>query len=185
MNLLPKKNKEQIKLGLQRRFYIVFMLVISVAFLIGIVTLVPTYVMISTNLSEMDGDSSNQSGAIEQESVLNLEILKVPTEIESKIEVIQYHNQNKTFLSYLRSAFEFLPESGMSIDSFSFKRDGNYNENIGVLMEISGFSLKRDLLIKFTNDLRSSGRFSLVEVPVTDLTKDTNLNFSIKLMFKE
>lgn len=185
MNLLPKKNKEQIKLGLKRRFFVVFLFAISSSFSIGIVTLVPTYVIINTNLKEAESNSFNQNVMVFEENSLNLEILKVPAEIESKMAVVQYHNQNKTFISYLRSVFEFLPESNMRINNFSFSRDKSYKENKGNWMMISGFSSNRDSLIKFTNDLRSSGMFSVVEVPVTDLTKETNLNFSINLVFKE
>lgn len=177
MNILPSKNKNIIKIGLRNRFIIVASILISASFLIGIVSLVPAYMLVKGYFSF--DNNENQVNTIEEN---NNEILLIPAEIDSKLSVVQDYVQNTSFKNYTDTIISFLPDN-IYLNSIKFVRDGKYKDHQGPWFMISGFSQNRDSLLSFVNELKKSGDFSVVEVPVSDLTRETNLNFTMNLVY--
>jgi hypothetical protein len=177
MNILPLKNKNIIKIGLRNRFIIIASILISISFLIGIVSLVPAYMLVKGYFS-LEENESQLNVVIED----NNEILLVPVEIDSKLSVVQGYVQNVSFKNYTATIVSLLPDN-IFLNSIKFAREGKYKDQQGAWFMISGFSQNRDSLLNFVNELKKSGNFSIVEVPVSDLTKETNLNFTMNLVY--
>jgi len=76
-----------------------------------------------------------------------------------------------------------MPEK-VIIDSITFSRNEAYKEKNGILVLVSGTSVDRNSLISFSNSLEQSKDFTFVDVPVSSLTKDKNLPFSINIFIE-
>jgi hypothetical protein len=180
MNLLPTKEKEDLKKGLKLRSLILISFTMTVFFFIGLVVLVPPYFLTLGNIykislenslsEEENGDSSNQ-------------FLNLPEEIDSKLKLLQSGNSNVSVMNSFSNIIKYLP-AGVKLNSLSFTKDQVYKEKTGVVILISGTAIDRDSLVKFSTLLKESNLFSSVNVPVSSLTKDRNLPFSMNIFIE-
>lgn len=180
MNLLPKTEKDNIKKGLKRRFAIVSMILLSAASLIGLVMFLPSYFLASSYLSK-DASGGYLSESKDSDSVK--EIMNLPIEIKSKLIFFQSNTDSISVADILSKIVSFLPK-GVKLYSMSFSNNQNYNEKKGTLILISGISSDRDSLINFSSLLEKSDLFSIVEVPVSSLTKERDLPFSMNIFIE-
>lgn len=71
--------------------------------------------------------------------------------------------------------------SGIKITSLSFQK---ISEEGGVRLEVNGIADNRDILIQYSNNLKDVESFKDVTVPISSLTKNTNIPFSITINAK-
>ncbi len=180
MNLLPKTEKEDLKKGLKLRFAIVAMFLLSASFLIGFVMFLPSYFLAFGYFSKTAPDSYFLKP--ENSDSIN-KILSLPDEISSKLGFFQSNIHNVSVADYFSKIVDNLPK-GVQINSISFSKNQNYNGNNGTVILVSGIAVSRDSLMSFSTLLKESGLFSDVEVPVSNLTKDENLPFSINILIE-
>lgn len=180
INMLPKTEKDDLKKGLKLRFVIMASLLSAGAFLIGFVMLVPSYLLSSGYFGGSASDDLSRSN--EDESIK--ELLSLPVEIDAKLGFFRSSVKNISVADYLSRIVEALPP-GVKLKSLSFSRSQNFEDKIGTLISVSGQAANRDSLISFSNSLRSLGLFSAVEVPVSSLTKDRDLPFSIDIFIEQ
>lgn len=176
MNILPDTEKSLIVKGLRRRFYVVALILVSIAFILGTVMLLPSYFLTRVQVATVISDASNEN-EIEKKYT---EILNLPTEIEYKLNIFQKNYADGTVIFHLLKLEEDLPEK-IKINTFSFRRNALYNEKRGTVITVSGVAADRDSLVQFSTSLKSSKSFSVVDVPISSLTKDKNLPFSMNL----
>lgn len=181
MNLLPSTEKDAIKKGLKRRFIIMAMLLLAISFGIGVVMLLPSYFLVLGNISKIelsDGSIDIQNkGEIE-------EILNLPIEINSKLRLMQNVGASQSATEIVGKVIDLVPDK-VVIDSITFSRDELYNEKNGLLISVSGIATDRNSLVSFSNLLEEVKEFSSVDVPVSSLTKDKNLPFSINILIEK
>jgi len=180
MNLLPITEKEAVKKGLKRRFIIMAALLLAVSFGVGVIMLVPSYFLVMGNISKIE--MNNSSIGIENKGEVE-EMLNLPIEINSKLKFIQNIGANQSTIEVFSKIIKFVPEKVM-IDSITFSRNEAYKEKNGILVLVSGTSADRNSLISFSNSLEQSKDFTFVDVPVSSLTKDKNLPFSINIFIE-
>ncbi len=180
MNLLPTIEKEDLKKGLKLRSLILGSFVISVAFLAGLIMLIPSYFLILGNISNTI--SENYSSKIKDESE-SKQILSLPGEINSKLQSLQSVGNDVLVTDSLFKIIKYLP-AGVKLNSISFEKDQIYNEKKGASILISGVALDRDSLVEFSTLLKESNLFLSADVPVSNLTKDKNLPFSVNIFIK-
>lgn len=180
MNLLPITEKEAIKKGLKRRFIIMAALLLSVSFGVGVIMLAPSYFLVLGNISKIEMND-NLVGIENKDEVE--EMLNLPIEINSKLKFMQSIGSNQSTVEIFNKIIKFVPEK-VIIDSITFSRNEIYKEKNGILIFISGTSGDRSSLVSFSNLLEESKEFSLVDVPVSSLTKDKNLPFSINVFIE-
>ncbi|MEK7642670.1 MAG: PilN domain-containing protein [Patescibacteria group bacterium] len=177
MNLLSETQKGLIKKGLRLRFLIVLSLMLAGAFVINITILLPAYFLARVRLVEV----SNILYALPSEDTKggNSSTLSLPGEINSKLGVYESNIPKYFVVEVFSSVAGVLPE-GIRINSISFS-DGTSVQNKTKEMNISGVSLNRQALILFSENLKKTSFAKNVEVPVSNLAREKNLPFSIKI----
>lgn len=179
MNLLPKKEKEDLKKGLKSRFAIMTMFLVSVTFLLSFITLLPSY-FLTIDFSGMTPVSFSQK----TENQDLAKILNLPEEINSKFGFFQSNINNASVTDSLYKIIKDLP-NGVIINSISFSRNQVYNEKKGTVILLSGIASDRDSMVSFSTLLKNSNSFSQIDMPVSNLTKDKNLPFSINVFIEQ
>ncbi len=177
MNLLPNTEKESLRKGLKLRFITVALLLLTASFLAGLIMLSPSYFLALGNFSKIE--PVDYFLGTENENLVK-EILRLPGEIDIKIKFLQSNLASLSAVNILYKVAESVPE-GVTLNSISSSRDQSYKEKKGLLVLISGIAADRDSLMSFSALLKKSNTFSLVDVPVSSLTKDKNLPFSMKI----
>lgn len=179
MNLLTKTEKEILKKGLRLRFIIVGMYLLSFSLLLGFVTLLPAYFLMKESLSRPEVQNSTRD--LNENSAK--EILDLPVKIDLRLKILQ---SNLMSLSATDAFYKITNQlSGkIVLNSILFSRDKEYKEKRGIHILISGIALNRDSLMSFSKLLKESNFFSLVDIPVSSLTKEKDLPFFINLFIE-
>lgn len=180
MNLLPITEKDNLKKGFNLRFITLLSILVSVAFILGIIMLSPSYFLIKGNLVT----ATVNSVAEDQDKEMEKEILELPTEIDIKLKFLQAHMASKKTTDSLSKVISNLPGK-VSLNTISFKRNQNEKEKKGVTISIFGIASDRESLVAFDTALKTSNTFSTVDIPVSSLTKDKNLPFSANLFISD
>ena len=173
-NLLPKNLKEKIKAEYRLRLLIAVFIFVLCTQVLFLVFLFPSWLI---------------SYQKEKEALAEIERVnqdKFTPETDSTASVIALTNLK---LNILNTVLKY-PESGpflyaiiesktpaVSLYQFIYTSTGGSGANISV----SGLSLNRQDLVSFAKNLSDSGKFKTVLLPVSNLTKDKDLNFSINL----
>lgn len=180
MNLLPNKEKEDLKKGLKLRSLILTSFLLAASFLIGFVMLLPSYFLALGNFSKVTPENylSRAKNENSAENILNL-----PQEIDSKLKFLQLNNDSKSAVDSIFQIIKYLP-AGVELDSISFTRNESYKDKKGIVILISGIALDRDALVSFSTLLKESKLFSSVDVPVSNLTREKNLPFSMNIFIE-
>lgn len=175
INLLPKKEKEALKKGLKLRFIVVASFIFSVSFLVGFIMLLPSYFLVSSYSSKT---VSNAYFLESQNTESFQKIINLPEEVGSKLKFFQSNINNISVADYFSKIVEYLPQ-GVQLNSVSFSK----NQNDTTIL-LGGVAVDRDSLVSFSTLLKKSNLFSDVVVPVSSLTKDKNLPFSMNIVIK-
>ena len=94
---------------------------------------------------------------------------------KKKIELTNNKESERLFTDIL---IDFLSHKvdGVSITSISFERVGTENT-----IAVSGKALSRDALLSFSKALKSNHRFENVDLPVSNLAKSRDIEFSLNV----
>lgn len=176
MNILPPTQKEDLKLGYKRRLLVVCSYMVSISFLVGATLLVPSYFLMESHISVINEESKIQPA----DDSLDAELLKLPGEIENKLRVLQANATNTKAIEAISKVISFLPDN-TSITSFYFSREKAPTKKGNIKMVVSGTAADRIALSSFSSSLQNSKQFLTVEVPVSNLTKDKDLPFSMNI----
>lgn len=181
MNLLSSEEKEILKKGLKRRSLMLSSFLISAAFMIGLIMLFPAYFLASENIQKITSDDNFTENEDENSGKY---FLNLPEEIESKLAILNSSNNTTSVSKILSEIVDNIP-IGIKINSISFDRGQDYNGKTGIDITLSGISANRDALVDFSSRLKISELFSEINVPVSNLAKDKNLPFSIKIFIEQ
>jgi len=168
MNFLPREKKIELKKEYIRRLSVVAGLLIFFVFLSGIVFLSPLYVVFKNE--EL---SLNQQLSFFKKNVTNEDAQNLSSSVNSL---------NKK-ISIISSFKEFNPDEiiekiidkkadGIKITNFQITRDK---------ISLSGVSQTRPLLISFSESLRAEPSFKKVELPISTLIKERDIEFVINI----
>lgn len=180
MNLLPPTEKEGLKKGLKTRFLIAASFLVSGVFLVGFALILPSYFLSLGNVSKTGRESLSLN---ERNDDASREISGLPKEIDMKLRFLRSNMAEVSVFNSLEEVVSLLPE-GVKIDSVLFFRNQVRNEKNGSAISLSGVATTRDSLVSFSNLLKGSASFSVVDTPVSSLAKDRNLPFSINIFIE-
>ena len=181
MNLLPQTEKENIKKGFRRRFVVVVLLLIVASLAISTVLLVPAYIFAQARFAEITAESDFVKHQSEASVV---DVANVPTEINTKLKVFQDIVNRKTFIESANDLINIKPLD-VIVESISYGRNLELGGKGATKIQLSGIAGDRKSLITYTANLKESGKFSQVDVPVSNLTKDKNVPFSMTLYIEK
>lgn len=179
INLLPKDEKEKLEKEQKQRFWVLALSLFSATLFLGFVMLWPAYFLAGDFFDDgLDSTSLKPEDAISNEKIQNL-----PLEIKSKLALFRPNTAVLSPADYFFEIAENLP-AGVVVNSISFRLSQNYKNKTGQVISISGLAASRELLISFAERLQKIKLFSEVEIPVSNLTKDKNLPFSINIFIE-
>ena len=178
VNLLPFKQKQKIKKEYKMRRAIVALLFVGVLFIVGIVFLVPQYVMLLNKQHNLKVslDTIKHQGVEKHHTGLVDVISKTNAQIKSL-------TQNSVVFYGAYDVFrEVLKKKNTSIKIFGLFYNFDNNET---RVSISGIAGDRKNLLAFTKKLESNKMFYGVELPISNFVKEQDIDFSILIKVAE
>lgn len=171
-NLLPDSLKDQIKSDYKLRRLTVFLIILISVQTIVFILLVPSWLI-----------SYYKENALifRLEKTSHSELSYDANEIKNKIKVI--NNE----VNLLNTALEY-PKLSPLIDYILTKRNPSiklesftYNGGKTWTLTVQGISATRESLVAMVDNLKQSGLFKNVDLPVSNLAKNKNIDFSITM----
>lgn len=176
MNLLPNTEKDDLKKDLKIRFIIAMLFILAASFFVGLIMLLPSYFLTTNYFSD-----KYSWGIKDDEFTKN--ILNLPEEINSKLAFLQSNAGSLSATDTFSKIISQLP-NGVTLNSITFLRNQNHEEKVGITVSVFGIATTRDSLVSFSTRLTQSDYFSLVDMPVSSLTKNRDLPFSVNIFIE-
>lgn len=174
-NLLPQEQNKDTSREYWHRLTAVSLIFILLAVLIGIVFLLPSYLISTARERRVSAEYELLKKSLNNENFDELNaILKTTAE---RLDIVKKSDEKSA--SLVRAIAEALrrKEKGVKINLISSKSGlGGEGE-----LTISGFASSRERLLSFKKSLESDKIFSKVELPISNFAKFSDIDFSIKL----
>ena len=171
-SLLPEKNKKNLKKEYLVRYIILILLMGIFCIFIFIVSLVPAYINVNLNKKLIETSLKEQNN--EKESLSADEADRIFDVLEKQTSFLIRQQQLTSFV--LTNITEHL-DTGISI----LKLYGSYDNKEGWTIKIDGTANSREGLSAFVDRIKADGQFKKINLPVSDLVKSENINFSIEI----
>ncbi len=171
-NLLPESIKDVIRKEYRLRLFIIilsFIVAVQISFL---VFLFPSWLISSYKENDFLVRSDEANRAI------------VSLDIASTTESIRLLNEKTVLLDSLLEYPKVIPlintlislkTSSIRFNSINYVSEGKNNASLS----IEGISDRRDSLVSFSDSLRNDPIFKEVDLPISNLAKDRNIEFNI------
>lgn len=174
-NLLPIQIKQEVKSEYSLRrltIILVFILGLQASFLIF---LFPTWLISLYNEKEVVLQSEQASQVVSEGGVVqDGDIIKtLNTKLTVLNKVLEYP-KIQTYLDVILSK----KTRSISITQVSYALKDATSAN----MSVSGVSLSRESLVSFVKSLEETKAFKSVDLPISNLAKDKNIDFTINLV---
>jgi Tfp pilus assembly protein PilN len=183
--LLPKNEIRHNKHEYRLRWVILMLFFLSAAVWIGIISLFPAYIF-----SAAQGrNASDESVKINNELLAggNNQIAAEAQDANTVIHAVA-STQDSLFFSSLIEDIDARRVPGMIITNFNLSHTtggtGSDSKNTAVnasTISISGMAATRDILVAFEQNLENDPRLTKVELPVSALAENTNINFTMSM----
>ncbi len=175
--LLPEDEIKTLRKEYHIRLFITIVFFISSFLTIGIFSLIPSYVYtngiegkIAQKASDIEKDrKASGIDAIERELIND----------NKKIKKLLADSANTASYLELIQSIISSRKSGITMESFSISKGEGTSTPIVIVFQ--GKSPTREALINFKDGLQLERNFSKVELPISDLVKNKDLTFSIRL----
>lgn len=171
--LLTEEGREKVMNEYATRRTIVMLLSLILVLVIGIIGLLPSYIL----------SNIRQKEAVERVRILSSSNLGGKDGVELKAWLEETNHRLKALTPsldkdrpsiFVNQVLENKPE-GVSINGFSWLRVKDK-----ITFSVNGVAKDRQKLVTFENGISSSGHFSNVTLPISDLAKDKDIAFQIK-----
>lgn len=175
--LLPEDEIKTLRKEYHIRLFITVVFFISSFLTIGIFSLIPSYIYTNSMEDKIAQKASDieknrkASGidAIERELISDNKKIK---------KLISDSSNTASYLNLIQSIISSR-KPGITIDSFNISKGEGTSTPIVIIFQ--GKSPTREALISFREGLELERNFSKVELPISDLVKNKDLTFSIRL----
>jgi len=170
--LLTEEEKYKVahEYAVRRVIVVLFALVLVVA--VGIIGLLPSYVLSNARYNEAFERTKNLNNSEERKNELKLQSWLEET--NSKLKVLSPVLDTDRPSDFLERVLG-QKITGISITGFSWLKVRNK-----ITLSVSGVALDRQTLVVFKNRINSSGHFLEVTLPISNLAKDKNIDFQLK-----
>jgi len=172
-NLLPPQHRKQVVIEYRLRVISIVLVLVLIIVIIGAALLAPSYF-----LSRSKKDSANEQMALIERSIefrqseISAELLR---KARDRLTLLADDNERALFTEIVKALVEE-KNSGIAISGISHVR----SSGIGTLT-VTGEALRRDNLLAFKEALVKSQIFSSVSLPVSDLARSSNIEFTLTL----
>ena len=154
MNLLPEIEKKLLKKGLRLRFWILSSFMIVAAILVGLVALVPAYVLTRARLAEIVSKAEMTVATSDKQA--SASFLALPEEIKSKLKILEAGIPKHRTIEIFYELTNIVPV-GVTLKSISFMNGASLGSSSkkDKVFSITGIAQDRKSLIDFSEKLKS------------------------------
>ncbi len=181
INLLPASEKNEIRKEYRLRALTTFFAMLFAALLVTVFSFLPTYFFALSRheafLSESQSDAMREQ--VSRAKDMETTVLETNKKIDALKSGASAPRVKDIFLEILESKSGGIAITGLSYDFSS--GSGKGATNVGTV-GITGRSSDRATLLAFKDALAQKKEFGAVDLPISNLVKDTNLDFSINLV---
>ncbi len=173
--LLPEQHKKKLFKEYRIRLIVVFLFSVSVFFVINTALLFPSYISLESQKSTLELQSDTLSKQIKLKDKDGL--TTTMNQIQSDLALAK---PDETRLYAAINAILDQTTTNISIISLGYTRGVRAQSSIN----IQGVAKDRASLLMFSNNLKKELMFTSVDLPVSNLAKQTDVKFSITLLGK-
>lgn len=175
LHLLPEDQKTEIRNEYRMRLGILAALCVIIVAIVGIVFLVPSYVTAHQAYMVVSLKKTNLDKLIaEQQGGAKGDVLK---KIDEGLSVLAPLGSTHTAGEVFDRILSHTDGVSLVIQNLSYVLNTDKTVSVGV----SGVAQTRDDLSSFSQDIKSDGYFKNISLPLSSFTKQTNVDFSIKM----
>ena len=173
-NFLPKEEKKVLRKEYVSRLTIVALVFLFVAEIIGFVSLLPAFFISQVKEDQITLEQTVVGETLEKEKDMYLE----EDLVKAQAQIAQLNIESKdvpiTDLILKVTNNQLIP--GIRLQSFTLMRNKETSE-----LTLKGVALNRDSLVTFKKTLEKEPLFKKVDFPVSDLAKNRDIFFSVKV----
>lgn len=175
INLIPPSAKKSIQTEYWLRVLSVWCTLWSVALLMGSAVLVPSYVLIVSQV-KVYADSAQEAS----QKILDFENVSKDLGRSSQQAGTLLLGLKQPLMSEYISRFKELEKPGINISKITMSR----NETGLAGAQIAGQAENRQALADFRDRLRGEATIAGVDLPISNLAKDKDIQFALTVTFK-
>jgi hypothetical protein len=173
-NLLPKDIRDQVKKEYFLRELIVISLFVSFILTTFLIFNIPTWLNSYYKEKEVLINIDKVNESIDISLVGTNELIKL---LNGRLKVIDGFLSYPKFVPFVKDILS-KKTSSISLKEITFSSSTTTKANI----TIGGVAKTRESLLSFVKNLQDLKRFSKVDLPISNFTKDKDLNFSINII---
>lgn len=176
INLIPPAAKKKIILEYWIRVISVWFYMWTAAMIGSVAIMLPAYVLINSQVSVYE-----QSAQSASEKVANFEEVKKQVEHSNELAVKMQNQLALPRMSDYLALFRSLEGQGVTITSTDVSR----TDAVFSPIRISGKAESRQALASFRDRISSDARVEKVDLPLSNLAKDKDIQFSLTVTLKK
>jgi hypothetical protein len=176
INLIPPSAKKSLMFEYWTRVVSVWLWLWSAALLAGTFILLPTYVLVSGQVSVYEANAAEATEKVAAYENVSIDLARASTEAKLALD-----NSNEKNLSDYIRAFESLEGDGVSIISVKVSRKGAEFSPVSIAGEASD----RQSLASFRDRLLANDLVESVDLPISNLARDKDISFNLTVVLKE
>ncbi len=176
INLIPPTAKRKIIVEYWLRVVSVWFYIWTAAMIGSVAIMFPAYVLIHSQVSVYE-----QSAQSASEKVANFEEVKKQIEQSNELATKMQNQLTLPLISDYVSLFRSLEGQGVTITSIDISRSDAAVSPI----RISGLATTRQSLASFRDRISADGRVEKVDLPLSNLAKDKDIQFSLTVTLKK
>lgn len=167
-NLLPLEEKKLIRIGEYQLMARFFGTGIAVVLMIGLVLLIPSYILLSAEKINLEEEDAAQA-ALAKKLKFD-EVLSSALQMQALLAEIRIFFDHPSHASNLVATF-FADAPGIRVGALSIASGGD--------VELSGFAQTRDNLVNFQKQLQDSQMLDAITFPISDIIRSADLHFTM------
>lgn len=174
INILPESGRGIVKREYRIRLVAVFLFLLALLSLVTAVMLLPSYLFATVE---------SEQASLEEARLLAAKVPGAKTDAEVITAVNQQIAGLEAFMMAPRPSealLEVLQSAGSGIELVRVSYEGGAGS-----ISLSGKATSRDMLLQFSKALQKLPIVASVDLPVSDLAKNTNVSFSMTLVLKK
>lgn len=176
INLIPPGAKKSITLEYRLRVLSVWFFASAVALVLGACVLVPSYVLINVQISALSSSAASASQKLATLKDVSKELDLASKQARALINGLQYNQ-----MSDYAALFRKLESNEVTFSQISINRSKDGVSPI----QLSGTATSRQTLATFRDQLLAEPVIESVDLPISNLAKDKDIQFSLTVTMKK
>jgi hypothetical protein len=175
-NLITEKQKKTIRTEYFLRLGTAVILMAALLSVYFLAYVIPYYASVSQK-DKLVGDQFKTVINVENKENIGESALRIVTQTLDEIKMVEAYGRNNTIASTNFAKIITSRNANVQINRLSF----SLVKKNQIQFLVSGISKNRQGLVTFINDLKTRAGYSVVDSPISDLVRDSNIPFTINI----